>query len=61
MLDGIVRYADDAAGLEKALRLAQGFCTIAVGLADAAEEAVFWAKMRSQFALGEDAHMEGSH
>lgn len=52
MLDSIVRYTDDTSGLEKTLRLFQGFCTIAAGLAVTPIDADYWAKTRGQFALG---------
>lgn len=52
MLKAVVRFADDTAGLEKALRLFQSFCTIAVGLATTAEDLAFWVELRAQFALG---------
>ena len=52
MLKQVVRFADDTAGLEKALRLLQAFCTIAVGLVQSAGDLEFWVKLRSQFALG---------
>lgn len=52
MLSSVVKFTDDSAGLEKTLRLLQGFCTIAVGLAASAVDADYWAKTRGQFALG---------
>lgn len=52
MLHSIVKFTDDSAGLEKTLRLFQGFCTIAVGLAVSVDDADYWAKTRGQFALG---------
>lgn len=53
MLASVVRYADDTAGLEKTLRLLQGFCTIALGfVVSAPQEAAYWIKLRSQLALG---------
>ncbi|KAI5363057.1 Putative peroxisomal biogenesis factor 11 [Septoria linicola] len=52
MLQSIMRYSDDAAGIEKTLRGLQGFVTIAVGLAQSQEDINFWLKLRAQFALG---------
>lgn len=52
MLQQLVRFADDTAGLEKTLRLFQSFCTIAVGLSTTAEDLALWVKLRAQFALG---------
>ncbi|CZT25045.1 uncharacterized protein RCC_10773 [Ramularia collo-cygni] len=52
MIRSVVKFTDDAAGLEKTLRLIQGFCTIAVGLAVSPADADLWAKTRGQFALG---------
>ena len=52
VLSSIVRYADDTAGLEKLLRLFQGFCTIAAGLPSFADDLETVLKFRSQFALG---------
>ncbi|EME78474.1 uncharacterized protein MYCFIDRAFT_36825 [Pseudocercospora fijiensis CIRAD86] len=52
LLAGLVRYADDAAGLEKLLRLLQGFCTIACGLPAFADDVDTVLKLRAQFALG---------
>lgn len=52
VLDSIVRYADDTAGLEKSLRLFQGFCTIAAGLPAFASDLETVMKLRSQLALG---------
>lgn len=54
MLDAIVRYTDDAAGLEKTLRLLQSLSTIATGIATQGDDLAFWLKLRSQFALGID-------
>ncbi|KAF7196688.1 hypothetical protein HII31_02058 [Pseudocercospora fuligena] len=52
VLASIVKYADDTAGLEKLLRLLQGFCTIAAGLPAFADDLETVLKLRSQFALG---------
>ncbi|CAK3925622.1 hypothetical protein DOTSEDRAFT_177660 [Lecanosticta acicola] len=57
MLASLVRFADDTAGLEKTLRLFQGFCTLAVGFSehyyyDSAGDVEFYVRMRGQFALG---------
>lgn len=61
MLDSIVRFADDTAGLEKALRFFQGFCTLAVGLVQSAEDVEFYVKLRAQFALGESVLCGNDH
>lgn len=53
MFESVVRFTDDSAGLEKTLRLFQGFCNIAVAFAVTALDADYWAKTRGQFALGE--------
>lgn len=48
MLNSVVTFASDAAGLEKLLRLGQGFCAIGVGLAT---ELRPWRQAQAQFAL----------
>ena len=55
MLTALVRYTDDAAGLEKTLRFFQGLCTIVIGLLSLnarAEVAAPWIQARSQLNLG---------
>ena len=52
MLNSLVRLMDDAAGIEKTLRLFQGFCTIAAGLSWSAVDAAPFAQARSELALG---------
>jgi chloramphenicol 3-O-phosphotransferase len=52
MLSSTARFADDAAGLEKALRLIQGLCTFMVGVTTSTERAAPWRQARSQIALG---------
>ena len=51
MLDSLARLTDDAAGIEKTLRLFQGFATIAAGMSQPIE-AASWAQARSELALG---------
>lgn len=51
MLAPLVRFGEDAAGIEKTLRLLQGLTTTAVGLSTTVEEAAPWAQARFQFAL----------
>jgi hypothetical protein len=52
MLSSTARFADDAAGLEKALRLIQGLCTFMVGVTTSTERAAPWRQARAQIALG---------
>lgn len=52
MLSSTVRFLDDAAGLEKTLRLIQGLCTTIIGLAASTESVASWRQARSQLALG---------
>jgi hypothetical protein len=52
MLSAAVRFANDAAGVEKTLRLLQGFCTVAAGLLMPAPEAAAFAQARAELALG---------
>ncbi|KAF1821452.1 uncharacterized protein K489DRAFT_340533, partial [Dissoconium aciculare CBS 342.82] len=51
MLAAAVRITEDLPGLEKTLRLFQGLSTIAVGLAQTAEEQAIRARAVSQFAV----------
>lgn len=51
-LSNLVRFSEDAAGIEKTLRVFQGFCTTLAGLAHSAESASPWRQARSQLALG---------
>jgi hypothetical protein len=51
MLAAAVRIIEDLPGLEKTLRLFQGLSTIAVGLAQTAEEQAIRARAVSQFAV----------
>lgn len=55
MLAASARFADDAAAVEKTLRLIQGFCTTIIGLTASAELAVPWKQARNQLALGTKA------
>ena len=52
MLSATVKFADDAAALEKTLRLLQYFMTIGAGLAVSAEAAAQCVQARTQFNLG---------
>lgn len=52
MLSSVVRLTEDAAGVEKTLRLVQGFCTVAAGVVVEAQDAAAWGQARSELALG---------
>lgn len=52
MLSSAAKFADDAAGLEKTLRLLQGFCTAVAGLTLSIQDAAPWRQARSQLAVG---------
>ncbi|WPH03777.1 Hypothetical protein R9X50_00666000 [Acrodontium crateriforme] len=52
MLAPLVKFTDDAAALEKTLRLVQSICTIAIGLAGSNEVVGSWLQARKQIALG---------
>jgi hypothetical protein len=51
MLDSLVHFGDDAAGIEKSLRMLQGISTTAAGLLPPYDAAP-WIQARNQFALG---------
>ena len=53
MLASTAHFLDDAAALEKTLRLLQGICTFIAGSTALLETAAPWAQARSQLALGE--------
>jgi hypothetical protein len=57
MLSSTVRFADDAAGLEKTLRLIQGLCTTVIGLVTSTDSAAPWRQARSQLALGTEKNI----
>lgn len=60
MLSSLVKYTNDGAGLEKTLRLIQGFCTIVVGVLDSPFESAPWNAAKSQLALSESHYLARS-
>lgn len=52
MLAPLVKFTDDAAALEKTLRLIQSSCTIAIGLLAGSDDILPWLQARKQIALG---------
>ncbi|KAK4553684.1 hypothetical protein LTR86_009182 [Recurvomyces mirabilis] len=52
MLASIARFTDDAAAIEKTLRLVQGLCTTVAALNASADAAAPWLEARSRVNLG---------
>jgi len=52
MLASIARFTEDAAAIEKTLRLVQGLCTTAAALNESTDTAAAWLQARSQVNLG---------
>lgn len=52
MLARASNFLDDSTGIEKTLRLVQGFCTILIGLAQTSVAAAPWKSAKSQVNMG---------
>lgn len=53
MLTQVSDFLDDGTGIEKTLRLVQGFCTVLAGLSTTTAAAAPWSAAKSQVNLGQ--------